>query len=349
MKLRNTMESDQGFALATVMGAIALITVIALTGFFVAETTLGESNRVFGENRAYQAASSGLEREMAVFTPDFLLTGTSANGYVFGSTESINTEDWFLLRVNTAAEDPSLGPDEYEMVSVGGSRSETETVSVRFQSFNLWDMNISGSENSDMGSGAGFNGNGTIIGKVYCNGDFDWSGNGSLEGGPLFVRSGVFNKQSSGSNVGFVDDRLSAYLDNPPTGATTNLYADLEGSAPKLVIPWPEQSDMDNWRTMALAASSANKLGDGIGSVQSHLQAVSDIQYNVFNGNVTLSAAAPFGKSGYLIKSGATVDEAVSGDVLAVSGDGTLYVNGVTYIDGTLTIGGISSATVAEA
>jgi hypothetical protein len=38
-----------------------------------------------------------------------------------------------------------------------------------------------------------------------------------------------------------------------------------------------------------------------------------------------------------VVKSSGIVDENASGDVIAVSG-GTLYLNGVTYIDGTLTI-----------
>jgi len=339
VRLRSTVHAEDGFALATVMGAIALITAIAMGGFFVAENTLGEATRVGSENRAYQAASSGLEREMSVFRPEFAALGESSNGYVYGTTETINTSDWFQVLVRTSAQDASLGPDEYEMVSVGGSKSASETVSVRFQSFNLWDMHIAGSEDSNMGSGAGFNGNGTIIGKIYCNGDFDWSGNGSFEAGPLFVRHGVFNKQSSGSNVGLPADRMNAYLDNPPTGQTSNLYADLKGTAPKLVIPWPESSDMDNWRAMAVADSSANRLGDGTGTdgVVRNAASVSDAQYNVFNGDLTLTSAQPFGKTGYVVKNAGVVDEAASGDVVAVNGS-TLYINGVTYIDGSLTV-----------
>jgi hypothetical protein len=339
---RYHIGSDEGFALATVMGAIAVITVIAFGGFFVAESTLAESTRVTSENRAYQAASSGLERELAVFKPEFLATGQSVNGYVYGTEQSINGEDSYVVTINTSAVDTGLSDEEFEMISVGESRGNTETVSVKFQSFNLWDMNISGSENSDIGSGEGFNGNGTIIGKIYSNGDFDWSGNGALLDGPLFVRNGVFNKQSVGSNVGLATDRVPAYLDNPPTGQTNNIYADLKGTAPKLPIPWPEDSDMDAWRDAAIAYSTANRLGDGTGAdgIFKSPAARSDDQYNVFDGDLTISSAQPFGKSSpaYVTKnSNGTVDEAMSADVIAVSGS-TLHINGIIYIDGTLTI-----------
>ncbi len=342
MSAQQHLRQDEGFALATVMGAVALITAVAMAGFFVAQNTLGESMRVSWENRAYQAASSGLERELSVFQPAFLAAGHSSSGYVYGTDEQINGSDWLNVDVHDSTDDNTLAADQYEMISVGRSKTGSETVSVRFQSFNLWDMNISGAENSAMGSGAGFNGNGHIIGKVYCNGDFDWSGNGSLEDGPLFVRHGTFNKQSSGSNVGFATDRINAYLDNPPTGQTGGYYADLAGTAPKLVIPWPVQSDMDNWRTMAINNSAANRLGDGTGTdgTVRNPGSVSAAQYNVFDGDLTLTSATPFGKvgSGYVVKDGAgVVDESSSCDVLAVSGD-TLYLGGVTYIDGTLTI-----------
>ena len=338
MHLRSRFNDEGGFALATVMGAIAVITATALAGFYMAQNALGESVRVNDENRAYQAASSGLEREIAVFTPLNWATGQSASGYVFGSTQDINGTDWLSVTVVDSAGNASLGAGEYEMVSVGGSGDATETVSVRFQSFNLWDMNISGDEGSGMGAGAGFNGNGTIVGKVYCNGDFDWSGNGSIEGGPIFGREGVFIKQSTGSNVGFTDDRVPVYFDNPPEGKEGGYYADLKGAAPKLVIPWPTQEDMDRWKADAVADSAANVLGTNGTDAARHVSSVSAAQYNVFNGDLTLSATAPFGKTGPKVMNGTVVDEAASGDVIAIGSDGTLHLNGTVYIDGTLTI-----------
>lgn len=345
MRVRSDIRDDGGFALATVMGAIALITVIALGGYFIAENTLSDSVRVSNENRAYQAASSGLEQEMSVFKPENLVLGQSPSGYAYGVQQTINGTDWFVVQVNDSADDSTLGPDEYEMISTGGSHTTTETVRVRFQSFNLWDMNISGAENSQMGSGAGFQGNGRIIGKVYCNGNFDWSGNGSLESGPVFVREGTFNKQSSGSNVGFSNEPVATYFDNPPTGTSTNMYTEMKGSAPKLQVPWPTAADMANWRDWAINDSAANKLGQGgvwvatdnPAGVSRHPNSASDAQYNVFNGDLVLGGQN-FGKPGEVARnSDGSINEPLSGDVLAVQ-DNTLYINGVVYIDGTLTV-----------
>jgi hypothetical protein len=328
----DVLADESGFALATVMGAIALITVIAFGGYFIAQSTLHESIRVGDENSAYQAASSGFDYQFEDFDQARFDGGvqTSPSGYAYGTWQTINGTDRYRVSV------VSLGDSEYEMISVGESKGTTETIRARFQSFNLWDMNISGGEDSPMGSGAGFNGNGRIIGKVYCNGDFDWSGNGSIEGGPIFVRHGVFNKQSSGSNVGFASDPVTAYFDNPPTGHTSNMYTDQRGSAPKLVIPWPNDDDMDGWRTMAENDAAYNKLGNNGAGYARHASSASDAQYTVFNGSATFGGT-DFGKPGRKVTVAGAIDESTSGDVVAVSGN-TLYVNGVVYVDGTLTV-----------
>ncbi len=340
MHRNSHLASDEGFALVTVIGAMALITVIAISGFFIAQNTLGESLRVSDENRAYQAASSALDQELSVFTPESLVTGVSPSGYSYDTSRTINGSDWYVVSVHDSADDSSLGADEYEMVALGGSGGTTETVRVRFQSFNLWDMNISAGENSGMGSGAGFNGNGTIIGKVYSNGNFDWSGNGRLEDGPVFVRNGVFTKQSSGSNVGYPTDYVDAYMDNPPAGQTNGMYATLKGTAPKLDIPFPTEADMDNWRQMAISSAAANKLGDngvwtGGATAPRHPGSVSDAQYTVFDNDITIGTAS-FGKTG---TTGVPVVESESADVIAFdASQGTLYLNGIVYCDGTVTI-----------
>jgi hypothetical protein len=115
------------------------------------------------------------------------------------------------------------------------------------------------------------------------------------------------------------------------------MYVEPKGSAPKLEIPWPDADDMVAWREWAINDAAANLLGTNGTNAPRHMSSVSAAQYNVFDGNVTLGGT-DFGKPGRIVKlANGAVDEANSGDVLAVSG-GTLYVNGVTYVNGTLTI-----------
>lgn len=330
-------KNDDGYALPTVLGAIALMTVIALGGYFVAENTLVDAKRVSGENRAYQAASSALEQEMAVFEKTLLSSGQSKSGYAYGTKQSINGSDWFTVDVLDSTDNPAFGPDEFEMVAVGGSANTTECVRVRFMSFNLWEMNVAAGDDSAVGSGAGLNGNGRIIGKVYCNGNFEWTGSAILEEGPIFVKNGVFDKQSTASQVGDPSQPVDAYLDNPPVGQTSNMYVEQKGSAPTVTIKFPTTADLAERRAEAIRDSLRNKLGNGTAApgVARHPDSRSDAEYNVFEGNLTLGGLT-FGKPGTAPMTG-SIDETSSGDVLAVNGN-TLYVNGVTYIDGALTI-----------
>lgn len=333
MRLLNHMKDDDGFALAAVMGAIALITAVAVAGFFLAENTLLESTRVSNENRAYQAASSALERELSVFDAQSFIAGLpSKSGYVYGQNEGINGADSFVLTVKP------VGPDEYEMRSVGRSQNTTETCAVRFQAINLWDMNISGDE--QMGAGAGFNGNGTIIGKVFCSGDFEWTGSAGIEGGPVFVTNGQFIKSSVGSYVGTVSDPVYGYFDQEPVvkAGDTNFYVEQRGSAPKLNIPWPTSEDMANWRKAAENYALRN-LPDTL--MPTHSRA--GTPYTILTGDATFGIEI-FGKPGGISRlEDGSIDEAASGDVYAVApssnGNGkTLHINGVVYCPGTITI-----------
>lgn len=340
MRLTKLVREDAGFALVTVMGAMMLITVAATAGFFLAENALNESVRVGAENRAYQAAASALDREFAAFDVLRYQAGQpSLTNYTYGQWEGINGKDEFNVTIR------KLGPDEYEMAAVGRSGNSSETCLLRFQSLNLWDMNISGSE--QMGAGAGFQGNGYIIGKVFCSGNFDWSGSAGIEGGPLFVTNGQFIKSSTGCYVGSSSQPLVGYFDQEPVvrDGDSRWYVEERGSAPKLQIPWEIAQDLNRWRTAAERDSGRNLLWTtGVGT--KHPSAQSDERYNTLNGDSTLGAVN-FGKGspvGVALNPDGSTDESGSADVLAVTPapfpltGKVLHINGVTYCTGKITV-----------
>ena len=319
------MRDDDGFALAAVITAMALITVIAIAGFAVAREASNSSLRNSREERAYQAASTGLDRALATFSD------TDGN---WPKESTINGSDSY--RVDKIIY--SSGDRDYELVSLGRSGETTEIVRVRFVYMDLWDMNISGGDNSNMGSGAGFNGNGTIIGKVYCNGDFDWTGSAELLGGPIFVKNGVFERQSSGNQIGTTGDPVEMYLDQDPLGVTFDsltgkVIATRRSSPPDLDLPWLTDADMSNY-LIAAQTQSAAKAYTGTKRPPN-----SDATYyKVLHGDTTIGTSfgtpfdKTFGTSGF------------GGDDFALAADGTLWLNGVVYCDGTLTIGsGVTS------
>lgn len=254
MHFRDMIDNDDGFALAVVMGAIAVITVVALTGFFVSQAALGDAMRLSTENRAYQAASSGLELEIPAFKPDLLPTGHSESGYVYGNPQTINGTDRYTV---TVANLPG-STTQWVMRSVGQSGVSSETVEVTFTYFDLWDMNISGGSGSWPGMREGFNGNATIIGAVYVNGRLDWTASSAIYGGPIMVAgtnptNDVLNRQNGGSTIGTVAQPIDLYLDNDPTGQTDylNQTAFRKGAAPEFDLPVLDNNNMTDFLNAA--------------------------------------------------------------------------------------------------
>lgn len=315
---RTDLRDDSGFALVAVITAAALITAIAIAGFFLATESYNTSNRVTAEARAYQAASTGLDRALAVYS----------DASVFPQTGELNGDTYVVQKITWSGAN-----QDYELVSTGRSGATTETVRVRFTYFDLWDMNIAGADNSHIGSGAGFNGNGTIIGKIYANGDFSWTGSAELLGGPVFVRNGTFNRQSSGNTIGTASDPIQMYLDNVPSGVsfdssgqsiTNGVDAVKAGSPPKFDIPWVTNDDLANYLQAAKDQSDVSKGAPAYTGAVRPTNADATY-YKWIHGNTTFNSA--FGTPG------------VSGDSLAIGADGTLWINGVVYVDGSLTIG----------
>lgn len=227
MFARRLVDDDSGFALAAVMAAIALITAIAIGGFYIAQSTLGESDRVQHENRAYQAAASGLDRELSQFD-----IAKFNQGQYPTPLRTINGGDTYYVNVTRPPASTS-----YTMWAYGESNGITETVKVQFEYFDLWDMNVSGGANSWVGSRNGFNGNAIVIGSMYVNGDLDWTASSALYGGPLMVANGTADFTGSGD----VGPNVDIYLDNPAAGpnasdviAVNNLK---ESGAPEFELP----------------------------------------------------------------------------------------------------------------
>jgi hypothetical protein len=321
---------DEGFALPAVLGAIALMTALAVGGFALAQQSLNDSVRLSFENRAYQAASTGLERELSTFSE-----AKFQSSYYPTPLRNVNGSDTYFVAVN------KLSDGFFEMVSLGQSDQTTESVRVRFQHFDLWDMNIAGAENSQVGSGAGFNGNGTIIGKVYCNGNLEWSGNGSLMSGPVFVRNGVFNKQSSGSNVGVVTAPVDMYLDNPAVGQTTNMYTTYRGNAPRIELPWLTSTDMSTYLAQAKAESVPDPLIDQRPLSLQRAPGASAQYYKwiTTNLNIGVDGSSPsFGGDPSVAPVQGTPGSGPD-DFAYDNTTGALRVDGIVYVDGLVTIG----------
>lgn len=358
---------DDGFAMIAVIGAISIITVVAIGGYAISMNAIGESERVVAESRAFAVAESGLDRELNVFDPDNIDTG-------YYPRSGSNADGSFVVdvrRVGSAFAD--IG-GEYAITSTGTSDEGEESVSLRFFYLDLWNMNIGAGENASLGGGNGWNGNASITGPLYIRGNLDWTANAAYEGGPLFIKDGALNVTGSGE-LGKAEP-IKIYATNGITGKTGNVYPDGEvsSSVPDIKLPWIDDAYMDEKLDIAIRESIDNNMGsdtrsivnietDGSGAASSYdtalapalsprirvktVPAYSSKSYKYIgpssgrsalgagSNNVVIGTAS-FGAwegHGYPIISGKHDDFAFDAST------GTLYVEGTVFIDGDLTIG----------
>lgn len=349
-----------------VIGAIAIITAVALGGYFVSVNVLGESERVEAESRAFQVAQSGLDRELAVFNPVNIETGYyPRNGTTPDGSYTVDV-----------APMGSAG-FEYVITSTGVSDIGSESVTMRFYYLNLWDMNIGGGEDASIGGGRGFNGNAAITGPFYVRGDFEWTSNAAYEGGPLFIRDGRLNVTGSGELGKAKPIRL--YSTQGIAGKVGNVYLDgpVSSSVPDIQLPWITEEDMDRYYDLAINESkddllgyqrnsmsnveTADTNGDGTGdgdpstytTVVSRNKApsspVASSQYYKYIGPAAGRSAMGAGSTfveidnvsfGEWDRIGSVYENTGKHDDFAYDvGTGTLYVAGTIFIDGDLHLG----------
>jgi hypothetical protein len=345
MSIRRQLADDRGFAMAIAMGAIALITVVAIGTFFVASHVTADSTRVRDESRAFTVAQSGMDRELAQFNPAALINGS------FSKTGS-TPDGTYEITVNEIG-GGSIG--EYTLVSTGTSNGMTESVTMRFFYLDLWDMNIGAGESAALGGGSGWNGNASITGPLYIRGDFDWSANAAYERGPLFVRDGALIASGSGE-IGRAEP-IRLFSAQPIQGKVSNVYlaAPQSYSVPDIELPWVDQAYLDEKRAKAITESHDDIMGGsgretanietgGSGSpstyttvVPGRVKATNATQYyKVIDGNLTIDATS-FGewdRVGSVYQGTGTHD-----DFAFDRPSGTLYVEGTVFIDGNLTLG----------
>lgn len=250
---------DEGFALVVVLGAILIISIVAMGGYALSSQTLTQSTHYAAQNKAYQAASTGLEMEMPYFSPDHLDR--------YPKTVNLDTGDRYTVTVT------DLGAGRYEIKSVGGSVASTEAVLTQFQYLNLWDMNISGG-GSGIGARNGMNGNSWIVGSVYVSGDMELKNNTRLYGGPVFLKDGVY---TGNGGVGSSGNPVDSYGAVPPG------YSTPRGSVPDLNIPTLSDANMVAYLAMAQKTSNDTSR---TGSAPPNADAT---YYTVLHGDTTIS------------------------------------------------------------
>jgi hypothetical protein len=347
------LRNDEGFAMVAVMGVVALVTVVAVGGYWVASTTLSESQRIEHESKAFQVAQSGLDRELAAFDPSALLGGVYTNtGSTPDGTYSINASQTSIF--------------EYRMTSLGTAQGRSETVTQRFYYFSLWDMNIGAGQSTPMGGGRGFNGNASIDGPLYVKGDFDFeNGNGIYEGGPLMIKSGDVLAGGS-ATIGYAQP-IDLFCDGSIGGSKPSniYYKTWSTSVPDIQLPWIVEEDLDDRMQAAIDQSVDNEMGylhtanieadagnsttyDDGSTIAGRSKAPGASDYYKYVGPAGGHSSLNSGSTDLTIGStsfgawegnGYAMGSGMHDDFAFDAGTGTLYVEGTVFIDGDLEMG----------
>jgi len=344
---------DDGFAMFIAMAAIAVMTIVSVAGYWLSMDTLRESGRVQAENKAFQVASSGLERELQTFTTSNFVNGSY--------TRTGTTPDGNYTVYSSATGNPY----EFQMSCLGRSGNTTESVMQRFFFMSLWDMNIGAGPAVNFGGGSGWNGNASVRGPLYVRGDMDWWANATLEGGPLLIRDGGLIASGSGT-VGaakpiylFATDGLSG------PKAKSNVYlADgvVHQSVPDVKLPWVDNAYLADMFDQAKSQSCDNNMGAPSRNIN-NTEAMTKGTPSYPMGATTAAGAtdhykyigpslgpSALGAGTTSLSIGATsfgrypgngygTSSALHDDFAFDKATGTLYVEGVVFVDGPVTIG----------
>lgn len=253
-RLWQARGDDSGVAMITVLGVIAVMTVLAVGSYYLASESLHESLRVEDESKAFRAANSGLDIVMSSFSD-----ATTADSFpVYGSTPdgayTVTLED--------------LGGGEYRLKSTGtGIDASSESVTQEFYYMNLWKMNFAGTGDQTLISGSGgLGGTSNIVGPFYMKGNLAIANNMSVLEGPLFVKNGSVSVASSGA-LGATTQFVKVFCDGavPPnrsSGAAGGVWvSSVSRSVPDITLPSITQADLEQWATKAQAESIDNIKG----------------------------------------------------------------------------------------
>lgn len=366
-RLTSLVRQEDGVAIFTVIGVLAMMTIAALAAFWLSQQAIAETSRTASVNEAFQAANSGVDAALSRiqsngFNPgNYPISGTLPDGASYVATVTLGDS-----------------PD-YLCVSTGTSTDGVQqVVKVGFFYFSLWNMEIANSTGVSQPSGGALVGNTSVYGPIYCRGSVLLSGSSNIDDGPLFVNNGSITLTGNGSvgAAGAIDVYVTGA--HPVPGARNWTVRTVSSSVPNIDLPEVDASFMLASRSNAANESIDNKQGDSGTASVNHEATGSPVDANTYTtlnppsdgvsswyGSSTTRSRqkAPGASACYKVidnnanidaSSGLTIDGSASwgswfGDGHTTSlgehddfafdaATGTLYVEGTVFIDGPLTI-----------
>lgn len=258
MKMRDMLKrlgrEDSGIALFIVVGAIALVTIVAVGAYTTSQQSVLNSRRAVEQTRAFQAANSGIDVALARIS----VNGFDPNAYPFDGT----LDDGSTYQATVEATSNA----EYICVSTGTDTSgKTETIKVRFFYLNLWNMNLAAGAGDALGGGA-VKGTTSVYGPFYVRGTVELSSNSTVERGPFFIKEG--DLYVSGSGTMGSEGPIDLYVTGSVNGKPSSINIRSQSNAvPDISLPDVDQAYLDEAWQKAKAQSVDNKQGDDAAAV----------------------------------------------------------------------------------
>jgi len=236
-RLTRLIKDDSGVAMITVIGIIALMTVVAIAAFTLAMQTIHTSTRINTDTQAFQAANSGVDVALARLnlngyrTTDYPISGTDAEGNTYKVTVDL------------------IDSTNYLCTSTGTEKSgATQAIKVKFELFDF--RNITFGNSLGGSKGVRLVGNARFNGPLYLGGGINFSGDSQMTVGPLYINGGNITGSSHISN------EVSIYCNGTVDG--NRPYST---DVPNLTLPTLNQSDLNGKYTTAIAQSHDNLSG----------------------------------------------------------------------------------------
>ncbi len=334
MKMWSKMLDDQqGSAILIAIGAVLILTILAIGMITVAKNDLGLSKKDQRSTQALHVAEAGIDK--AIWQIRRL--GSISSGF------QVDTS------LGTATVSVSETADVWSITSVGETNDGTRRV-IKAEVFSISYWNMVMASQSLTASGGGVNGTTSVEGPFYVRGSLELSGSSDITGGPLFVKDGLLDLQGNGT-VGTSTESIKLYLEEGYTGKTQNLYySSLSYNVPNINLPSLGQGQMQDLEIDAKDQSQDNKEGyeetaaDESTSYSRCYPGANSSYYKVIDGDSTVTTPLGSGTSSLVISSttpsfGDPGTEASPRDDLAWDlATKTLTIRGTVFVDGPVTI-----------
>ena len=360
-------RDDSGMALFVAMAAIALMFLLTTTAFYFASQTLFEAKLADQHDVAFQAASSGVMVAFADLRSQ-LASLRKDVPYTYAGTIATSTASYAAI----ATYNPSTSPVSYDCTSTGTSADGTkEVVIASFEIVTAAPAPLSFA--SDVfyfgGSSAGsINGNGTITGPLFVicpppvppGTSFPTlalGGDQKVSGGPIYIQNADFTCGKAPSPAvtvytnGLVNGVGSTANPQPNDGF---IRRPLEATAALSFAPVSFDAKKSTWLAKAVMQSSDNNLGDTLTKVN---EVGTDGQYLSLRGPNVIASGPYKVVSTSTDNAGLTINRSTASfglwgtphdDFAYDSTSNTLYVEGLVFVWGNLTIGDTSNDKISK-